>query len=1183
MSRFAIPAQMLVVTVLLSLLSANVADAASSYLKRGQYYFKKGYITKAIGAFNRAAKQQPNSADAQAWLGMAYKKQGGSTNFAKATVALEKALTLNSNNINVKKALAELYSWDKKTRVQALELYQAILTEQPNDKAMQKAFSQTLIWQGEYEAALPYAEQVYSYASKDTNWLSSYALAQAQAGSAETAVELYEGPLAKKVVNDTGLKQSYTLALIKNGQNAKAMETYQDLKASIDSTKASPDTVSIMSGLAYELDLYNEAAAYDQQLPGEYVAGSKLVRQRMARTYAQLGESERAIETFADLYQEGQLSTDAELLEFADYLTSLKPLTANMADVAESLYIEALKASANKAPIQLRLARLYSQQAGQFQKTVSAYQSVLAFQDSPSVRQELVDYLKASAGTENVGPVFEQLAKTYPNDVPILSGYAEYLSWTEATRVESIRLYLQVAQLDSPAPWAESVEQVLSWHQPKQALMPLYTDVLSIYPDSFWAHLSIARAHWQDGYDFDVANAKYSELLASYPNESSLVGEYSEFLASAKKGDRTEAAQLLSALYDQYPSNQVVKVSYANLLTYTRQYEQAVGIFDEILATSPQDKGALIGKGHAMLWGGRKFGAKKVLEQAYSLYPNDKSVGLALIEAEKAIGRYDKAIKLMRELHARQMSSALPTDNAADEGFALELEVEQSTLPSLQALGDDLYTPVVDHGLSSLLTEANVQQQANSRQADLEAEMNRLESLMDSVQQAQLQAHESIQDVSQDLHFMKATRPSAMTPLTLGSSTGGPQGTLTGSQWGTHSASFAQQLQGEPSSTLTSTGSAAFNRELQRVEAELNAVMRPVFRSGFLYTTQDGDDTVNAMSHNAFSNMASFSLTPRVRVRGGYALRRFSLPDSPFSPSATTAHQYTIGSTMALADRLTFDGDLSLTQFDQSDSTNWTYQTKLIWDATDRIKLKAGLRRSPLETSLQSYTGLTPSFGSFANQLVGQVRENAAFIELNLGQWKNWDWTTAYEFAWIDGSNVADNTKNQAYSSLGYNWRYQEDHTARLSHQFLFMGFARQATNGFVDIATGGAGPVASLSPVSPALPGVSFGGYFSPDWFVLNAARLDLQGSFKERLFEYKLGGSLGIQAFDAGVPGESDPTTLATQIDATLITNLNDTLSLYGTAAFQDSGGLFNRFRIGGGLIVRPDIKAIAPLISY
>jgi hypothetical protein len=87
--------------------------------------------------------------------------------------------------------------------------------------------------------------------------------------------------------------------------------------------------------------------------------------------------------------------------------------------------------------------------------------------------------------------------------------------------------------------------------------------------------------------------------------------------------------------------------------------------------------------------------------------------------------------------------------------------------------------------------------------------------------------------------------------------------------------------------------------------------------------------------------------------------------------------------------------------------------------------------------------------------------------------------------------------------------------------------------------------------------------------------------GSTPNKFLEYKLGGSVGLQASDRRVAAAS-PAAAAWSFDSTLTMNVTNWLALYGNVDFLDAGGLYQRWRFGGGMIVRPDIPAISPVFG-
>jgi hypothetical protein len=165
---------------------------------------------------------------------------------------------------------------------------------------------------------------------------------------------------------------------------------------------------------------------------------------------------------------------------------------------------------------------------------------------------------------------------------------------------------------------------------------------------------------------------------------------------------------------------------------------------------------------------------------------------------------------------------------------------------------------------------------------------------------------------------------------------------------------------------------------------------------------------------------------------------------------------------------------------------------------------------------------------------------------------------------------------------LGYTWHYSPNHQMRMAYEFLYFGYSKNATNGYFDTtARGFTQPVAKLDPVVLANSAYVFGGYFSPAFFMMNAGRLDFQGSLFDKALEYKFGGSLGAQTVVLGHGiREASGTSLSSAFDANLIWNITDWLATYGNVDFLDAGGQFNRWRFGGGFIVRPRIDGLSPM---
>jgi len=282
---------------------------------------------------------------------------------------------------------------------------------------------------------------------------------------------------------------------------------------------------------------------------------------------------------------------------------------------------------------------------------------------------------------------------------------------------------------------------------------------------------------------------------------------------------------------------------------------------------------------------------------------------------------------------------------------------------------------------------------------------------------------------------------------------------------------------------------------------------------------------------------------------------------------------------------LTLDGDFAITNFSQTQNVNVTYQGQAQYAFNDSIRFKLGANRIPQYNSLLSIAGQRPDQGFYRNQILGQARENGFFGELNTNPFnQNWDWNIGYTWAFVNGYHIPDNYKNQVFTSLGHKWQLGANHQLRLGYEFLYFGYSKNATSGFFDTtATGLNVPVAKLDPVTASSSKFVYGGYYSPAFFMMNAGRLDLQGSFLNKMIEYKLGGSLGVQSANMGHNIHTgNGSSLSSAFDSNFIFNMTDWLAAYSDVDYLNAGGQFNRWRFGGGFIVRPHIDAFSPMLG-
>lgn len=684
------------------------------------------------------------------------------------------------------------------------------------------------------------------------------------------------------------------------------------------------------------------------------------------------------------------------------------------------------------------------------------------------------------------------------------------------------------------------------------------------------------------------------------PVKSGRVGERYQFnpstrsYSSSSVGSTSRLSSSVKPVVGQKPwetadqGSLTNRIEAAKQLTYDRQYSDALEQFDDVLQIDPGNRDARLGKAYALLWSGRKYASKRIVSKLLDENPGDIEAATAMVEIYKTMGRQDKAIKLLNEI--RHRTSAHPTTNNL-----------LSSLPATWDFQPIATTTMADWQLvpanySNELTFSASQPQPpmmpavastpstvpmTAEEAALQAELDALNAALDNIQDIQAKSESELSSLRHSVYQSKQVMNNPITTLETNDVLTQHFAKPMAEYFGQTLMAYDDPTRGGGYSELPEY----LESRIGNLENSLYDDLRPELRVGYMFQTQDGNRDTNKLSTWGVPNQVSFSLLPQLRVRGGVIPQRYYLPDANIEPDSNFGLLYTAGFTAKPFDRVGIDGDFGVVRFSQSDKTNFNYRAVLTFDPWDRVRFKVGSRRLTLANSLLSISGFRPNSGAFAGENLGPANETSVFAELNLLPFNNVDVNLAYEWGAVTADGDSPTSyKNQVYASAGYTYRFNDKHWARLGYQFLYMGFSRNTINGFYDVTNFGAtDPVVAFNPVTLSDPGYDFGGYFSPDHFFLNALRLDYRGSLFERFLEYQIGGSVGIQSFSHGNNiQDSSPTSVAYSADAAVRLNFTDWLAGYGRASYLDSGGFFSRYRLEAGLIIRPYIEALSPVIG-
>lgn len=1256
--------------------SNSTGGSASAALQQGIQNYNRGFIAKAIPRFEQATRSAPNDPNTFLWLARAYRKQGMPADFARAADAYRKVLTINPNQVEALTNLGEFLSWNPAHREEAIQFLKKGHELSPGNADLSKKLAEALLWNNNGVEALKYAEPISARFKNDHHWMNEYAQMLSAAGRLDEAATIYNTTLRAEANRNIDTRIDIALLLAQRGQVDQAQALFGQLQQQVHGLPAkqqTPELTMKMASLAFDLGLYEQSAIYDESLP-DAIRNRPEIQLRMARAWSKAtntpGSVQKAVSAWAHLYEAGQLTSDNKL-EAADYLQSQAAVLSST-EMIDTLYREVERDAPGNGELLLRMARRAAQndpQDTRFAETIQTYRKAMGSADpviQATARKELLDYLKSDkTHPQLVEGIFKELIAAEPNQIATQAAYAEYISWQPDRRAEALRMYAELAKAapEERDTWEGRLEEVLKWHKPTTSLIPVYQSIVDIYPNNKTVWLTVARAYRNDPKYYNEAMETYGKIVTRFPDDGTVKKEWLDLLM-ANPSKRDENIHTLKALLDQTAPNPDpdVLAAYGRLLSYTHRYSPAMDAFEQVLSKNPEHREALLGKGYVILWSGRKLEAKQFFLDLRKKYPDDLDIAIGLAQTDKMLGRYDEALRIMREIKPlldrtgqTLPQSVNPQDLNPNNGTYLLVANTTTTasngsLLNRQPVVYDVSIDPIGSADASRIAQApdtsdpvstferNTPDLAvpssHAEVKDLHSEIDALSDAVASLKLIQASSAQQLRHLDNVIHADKpdanpldldsdaeasSGNSSSFSPGESGHFVGGLSGSVNamGSIPGMNSSragisgnnnggalrsaygngkrqvgeggmtsQYATYSGMEYDTNPLLSGMGRFrNNDVDDLEKGLRHDLRPMIRAGYMFSTQDGNDTTTHIRGWGFPNQISFSLTPQIRLRGGIQPMNWYLPRG-VSPSSSWGIQYGLGATVKYWDRLTLDGDVAITRFTQSQSSNVTFQAQMQYDFTDSISAKLGVRRIPQYNSLLTLTGLQPNRGAFRGDLVGQARENGIYGELNTHPFNpNWDWNLGYEWAFIDGSRTADNRKNQAFTSMGHTWHYGEKQQVRLGYEFLYFGYAKNATNGFFDTTSAGFNqPVVSLRPVTAANSGYVFGGYYSPHMFIMNAGRVDFRGSLFNRFLEYKLGGSLGAQTVRLGhnIRESGNRTSLSSSFDANVILNFTDWLAAYGDVDYLNAGGQFNRWRFGGGLILRPKIDALSPLFG-
>lgn len=357
--------------------------------------------------------------------------------------------------------------------------------------------------------------------------------------------------------------------------------------------------------------------------------------------------------------------------------------------------------------------------------------------------------------------------------------------------------------------------------------------------------------------------------------------------------------------------------------------------------------------------------------------------------------------------------------------------------------------------------------------------------------------------------------------------------------------------------------------ELERLRRQISEETRSNVELIGDYHTESGDLN-NRLDFVRSGAKLNLKWKPGTLIYVSGVATHYMIQDDSFGGWGTNL---TLGVSTALSDAVRVQLELGATYF-TTDTTSINALGSLKFAPSDTWNLYLIGSRGNVEESLLSATGLRPTTGPFAGELVGRVMENKGVVGGVVKLPYKFDAFVEGGLGTREGANVDSNFFRQAKAGLGYDVVSGVDDKplsfVRVSYLLNYFGFDEDRLGyGGASLLTRDGKPVHpellgsdGISP-TPRRGNPGVGGYFSPEYFVSNTGRVDVAGRVTPAL-RYRFSAFVGVQSYTDSSTGE------VVGFSGTLDYTLTDRLSIPVTF-LMDNAGPFTQGTLSVKLVIK------------
>jgi tetratricopeptide (TPR) repeat protein len=540
------------------------------YLERGRTNMEIGNYKAAIEAYQKAAKIDPNNREAMKQLGVAYEKQGLTTEAIKqydrylerfkddADIAFKQADYLGWSRFAYRREdaikyykmglavrddtdrrhkLAQLLGRDRKQLDEAVTEYRTLLKAQPNNAEWRAEYRKLLLWDDKY---MKEAIQEYRQLSqqKKGDFETDHTLAQLiarQDPKSDEARKLY-ADLVKRKPKDDALRREYTDLLSGSAPHrSEAIEEFRKLAASDQNPETRHKLARLLAEDRSHLD--EAIAEYRKLLEAQPNNAQWREEYRKLLLWGE-GHTAEAIKEQRKVVAANPKDIDAKRT-LAQLLARENPNS----EEARSLTAEVLKSRPNDAALRQEYADLLSGDASRRGAAIEEYQTLLAKDSSPETRHKLARLMAGDpAHRDEAVEQYRTLLSAQPDNPAWRDEYRQLLLSDEKYRPDAVREYRRITnERPGDVEAKHTLAMLLVGEDPKsKEALSLYGDLVKRSPGDAGLRLEYADLLASDPAHRDDAIEQYRVLMKGNPQPDTRY-KFARLLA----GDRAHVDEAL--------------------------------------------------------------------------------------------------------------------------------------------------------------------------------------------------------------------------------------------------------------------------------------------------------------------------------------------------------------------------------------------------------------------------------------------------------------------------------------------------------------------------------------------------------------------------------------------------------------------------------------------------------------